>query len=117
MPRVRALRGRFWQRLQALFGNRVQLNGHPEDRLPNTLNVSFVGHVGAEILERLDGVAASTGSACHSGTIELSPVLKAMGVPPQAGMGAIRSSLGRSTTREDVDTVVERLEEALLPAA
>jgi cysteine desulfurase len=117
MPGVRALRDRFWQRLQALFGNRVQLNGHPEDRLPNTLNVSFVGHVGAEILERLDSVAASTGSACHRGTIELSPVLKAMGVPPEAGMGAVRFSLGRSTTREDVDTVVERLEEALLPAA
>jgi cysteine desulfurase len=117
MARVRALRDRFWQRLQSAFGNRVCLNGHPDHRLPNTLNVSFVGCVGAEILERLDGVAASTGSACHSGTIELSPVLKAMGVPPEVGMGAIRFSLGRGTTAEEIDEVAGRLEEVVSPAA
>src|SRR5262249_10908631 len=72
MDRVRALRDRFWEALQKQFGNRMRLNGHPTHRLPNTLNVSFVGRIGAEILERLDGVAASTGSACHSGRIELS---------------------------------------------
>ena len=87
----------------------MALNGHPTHRLPNTLNVSFVGRIGAEILERLDGVAASTGSACHSGRIELSPVLKAMGVTPEVGMGAIRFSLGRATTRDEIDAMVDGL--------
>lgn len=109
MDRVRGLRDRFWQSLQGQFGDRVVLNGHPEHRLPNTLNVSFVGQVGAEILAGLDGVAASLGSACHSGRVELSPVLKAMGVPPEIGMGAIRFSLGRSTTEAEIDRVVGSL--------
>ena len=113
MDRMRALRDHFWQGLREQFGNRVVLNGHPTHRLPNTLNVSFVGRIGAEILERLDGVAASTGSACHSGRIELSPVLEAMGVAPEVGMGAIRFSLGRRTTRDEINAVVERLTEVL----
>jgi len=77
--------------------------------LPNTLNMSFLGQVGAEVLARLDGVAASTGSACHTGHVELSPVLKAMGVNQDVGMGAIRFSLGRGTTREELDAVADRL--------
>ncbi len=113
MDRVRGLRDEFWQALRSRFGNRVALNGHPTQRLPNTLNVSFVGRVGAEILGRLDGLAASTGSACHSGRIELSPVLQAMGVTPEVGMGAIRFSLGRATTRSEIDTVTARLVEVL----
>jgi cysteine desulfurase len=84
--------------------------------LPNTLNVSFVGRIGAEILARLEGVAASTGSACHSGRIELSPVLEAMGVAPEIGMGAIRFSLGRTTARDEIDVVVERLTEIFAKA-
>src|SRR5262249_54267487 len=75
MERVRELRDRLWNELQTRFGDGVVLNGHPVHRLPNTLNVSFVGRIGAEILARLDGVAATTGSACHAGRIELSPVL------------------------------------------
>ncbi|MDZ3837022.1 MAG: cysteine desulfurase family protein [Rhodospirillales bacterium] len=117
MARVRALRERFWQALQQRLGDRVVLNGHPRHRLPNTLNISFVGHVGAEILQRLDGVAASTGSACHAGRIELSPVLKAMGVPPEIGMGAVRFSLGRGTTREEIDAVVDALSNMDLTSA
>ena len=78
-------------------------------RLPNTLNVSFIGQIGAEILARLDGVAATTGSACHSGRVELSPVLEAMGVEADVGMGAVRFSLGRTTTRDEIDTVVDQL--------
>ena len=109
MNQLRALRDHFWKELQKRFGNRVVLNGHPTLRLPNTLNVSFVGRIGAEILARLDGVAASTGSACHSGRIELSPVLEAMGILPEVGMGAVRFSLGRGTTRDEIDVVVERL--------
>jgi cysteine desulfurase len=109
MDAVRELRDLFWCLLQNKFGDRVVLNGHPIERLPNTLNVSFVAQVGAEILGRLPGVAASTGSACHAGSVELSPVLRAMGVAPEIGMGAIRFSLGRTTTREEIEAVVENL--------
>jgi cysteine desulfurase len=116
MHHVRALRDRFWQGLQQQFGDGVVLNGHSTHRLPNTLNMSFVGRIGAEILARLDGVAASTGSACHSGRIELSPVLQAMGVAPHVGMGAIRFSLGRATTRDEIDAALERLTHVLAVA-
>jgi cysteine desulfurase len=71
--------------------------------LPNTLNVNFVGHVGAELLAKVPEIAASTGSACHEGSITQSPVLCAMGVPPQIGRGAVRLSVGRFTTEEEVD--------------
>ena len=109
MERVERLRDRFWSALRQRFGDRVALNGHPEARLPNTLNVSFVGRDGAEVLARLEGVAASPGSACHAGRVELSPVLAAMGVAEHVGMGAVRFSLGRATTGEEIDTVVSRL--------
>lgn len=109
VDQIRALRDYFGQSLQKNFGNRVAINGHPTHRLPNTLNISFVGQIGAEILGRLDGVAASTGSACHSGRIELSPVLEAMGVSTEVGIGAVRFSLGRTTTRDEIDSVVEGL--------
>ena len=105
--RVRSLRDRLWNCLSEELGSRIVLNGHPELRLPNTLNVAFVGRVGAEVLRGLDGVAASTGSACHAGRVELSPVLAAMNVSPDAGMGAVRFSLGRWTTEEEIDSVVQ----------
>lgn len=110
---IEQLRDLFWRRLREEFDGKVVLNGHPTYRLPNTLNVSFPGQVGAEILQKLDGVAASTGSACHSGSIELSPVLKAMRTPPHTGMGAIRFSLGRTTTLEEIEAVVSRLKAIL----
>jgi cysteine desulfurase len=116
MDRIRTLRDHLWQALQRQFGNRVALNGHPTHRLPNTLNVSFVGRIGAEILGGLGGVAASTGSACHSGRIQLSPVLEAMGVAPEVGMGAVRFSLGRTTTRDEIDEVVQNLTDLLATA-
>lgn len=92
--------------LKSLYGDAVHLNGHPVKRLPNTLNISFAGRLGSEVLAALQTVAASTGSACHSGRPELSPVLAAMGVPESIGLGAVRFSLGRSTTREEIDEVV-----------
>ena len=113
MEPIQKLRDRFWDRLSSEFGDRVVLNGHPTERLPNTLNVSFPGRVGADILRALPGVAASTGSACHSGSIRLSPVLEAMRIPADVGMGAIRFSLGRSTSQDEIDAVVDRLKEAL----
>jgi cysteine desulfurase len=106
--RIQALRDRLWSGLLGALGpDRVVLNGHPEHRLPNTLNVGFVGRIGAEVLASLDGVAASTGSACHEGSVELSPVLRAMGVPEHVGMGAMRFSLGRATTASEIDHVVQ----------
>ena len=113
VARIERLRDRFWSALRQRFGDRVALNGHPESRLPNTLNVSFVGREGANVLARLDGVAASTGSACHSGRVELSPVLAAMQVPEHVGMGAVRFSLGRGTTGEEIDSVVSKLSRVL----
>jgi cysteine desulfurase len=109
MAQVRGLRDALWDGLRERFGSRVVLNGHPEERLPNTLNVSFAGEVGSKILARLPSLAASTGSACHFGRVELSPVLEAMRVPPEIGMGAIRFSLGRSTTRAEIEEVLELL--------
>jgi cysteine desulfurase len=109
MKCIRMLRDRLWQGLREVFGDAVVLNGHPELRLPNTLNVSFVGRVGAEVLARLDGVAASTGSACHSGRVELSPVLSAMRVPEHVGMGAVRFSLGRANSETEIDSVLKQL--------
>jgi cysteine desulfurase len=113
MPTVRELRDHFWQLLRDALGDRVVLNGHPDERLPNTLNVSFVGHSGVEILASMEGVAASTGSACHEGTVTLSPVLAAMGVSPEVGTGAIRFSLGRTTTRAEIEHVVASVREAV----
>jgi len=110
---VRDLRDRFWAALQERFGDGVRLNGHPTERLCNTLSVDFVGRVGSEILAALPGVAASTGSACHADRVTLSPVLEAMRVPPEVGMGAVRFSLGRSTTWDELDAVVEGLATAL----
>jgi cysteine desulfurase len=107
--RLRELRDRLWERLRAGLGERVVLNGHPVQRLPNTLNVNFVGHLGAELLQAVPEIAASTGSACHEGKVTQSPVLCAMGVPPEIGRGAVRLSVGRFTTEQEVDRAAEVL--------
>jgi cysteine desulfurase len=106
LPEIKSLCDRFYERLGEIFGGLVTLNGHPAHRLPNTLNVNFVGRIGAEVLSALPGVAASTGSACHAGSVALSPVLAAMGVPAAEGMGAVRFSLGRTTTWEELEQVL-----------
>ena len=105
---VRRLRDRLWTGLSSLSVD-IRLNGHPSRRLPNTLNLSFPGRDGREILVALPDVAASTGSACHSGGTEPSPVLAAMGVPRDVGAGAIRLSLGRMTTEAEVEELIERI--------
>jgi cysteine desulfurase len=107
--RLQQLRDRLWNRLRGKLAERVVLNGHPELRLPNTLNVSFVGHFGGELLAKTPCVAASTGSACHEGIVKLSPVLRAMGVEPEIGKGAVRLSVGRFTTDEEIDRAAEAL--------
>ena len=113
MQATRRLRDLLWEHLRVALGERVSLNGHVDERLPNTLNVSFAGQVGAEILARMPEVAASTGSACHAGRTELSPVLEAMGIVPEVGRGAIRFSLGRGTTEEEIEQLVHRLSRLL----
>jgi cysteine desulfurase len=108
-PEIRRRRDRFWHALQAGFGQRIVLNGAAEPRLPNTLNASFVGHVGDDILARLPQLAASTGAACHAGHTQISPVLAAMGIANDVATGAIRFSLGRDTTDEQISAVVTML--------
>jgi cysteine desulfurase len=104
--RLQSLRDRLFDRLHQALGDRIIVNGHPDQRLPNTLNINFVGHIGADLLKRVPEIAASTGSACHEGTIKLSPVLAAMGVPPEIGKGAVRLSVGRFTTEDEIDQAV-----------
>jgi cysteine desulfurase len=109
--RVSALRDRLWNGIAARVPD-VKLNGHPTQRLPGTANICY-RHVESEsIVLGLDlrGIATSAGSACTSGNVEPSHVLVAMGVPLDWAMGAVRSSLGRSTTAEDIDYVVESIE-------
>jgi cysteine desulfurase len=110
---ARELRDYLWTSLKKRHGEAVILNGHAEYRLPNTLNVSFVNRVSADLLAEIGGVAASGGSACHSGRVELSPVLAAMKVPEHEGMGAVRFSLGRDTTRLDIDEALQLINAAL----
>jgi cysteine desulfurase len=89
------------------------LNGHPQKRLPNTLNVSVPGVEGAKILAGIPSLMASTGAACHDRSVKLSHVLSAMGVPPGVGMGALRLTVGRSNTVEQIEEaarlIVERV--------
>lgn len=110
---VKALTDYFFRQLKDNFGEIIHLNGHPDLRLPNTLNISFIGYNGHEILNQLKDVAASTGSACHSGMTSVSPVLSAMGVTEDIGRGAVRFSLGRQTTREEIDLVMEGLKQVI----
>ena len=111
------LREDFWQKLQEHFGEQIVLNGHPEQRLPNTLNVSFRGQIGGDILAQLPWLAASTGSACHAGSLHISPVLEAMGVSKDIGAGAVRFSLGRSTTQAETDAVVDAISQLVVGAS
>lgn len=87
------------------------LNGHPIQRLPNNINLSFGMVDGESLMCMLDlnGIAVSTGSACSSGSTEASHVLTAMGVPADLVQGAIRFSISKSTSKQDIDFVVEKL--------
>ena len=89
----------------------VRVNGHPERRLPGTLNVSFPGAEGESLIMSLDiaGIAVSTGSACTSGAIEPSHVLLALGRDPRTALGSVRFSFGRDNSMGDVDCVMDRL--------
>ncbi|MGW5123030.1 cysteine desulfurase family protein [Streptomyces sp. NPDC004069] len=101
--RIRGLRDELHHRLVDALPGRVRLNGPAERRLPNTLNIGIDGVPGHRVLDGAPRVAASTGSACHSGTHTPSPVLTAMGVDPARALEAVRLSLGRWTTRDEIE--------------
>jgi cysteine desulfurase len=108
--RVLELRDRLEQGLAAAIPD-TRLNGHPFKRLPNTVSFSFKFVEGEAILLLLDqlGICASSGSACTSGSLEPSHVLRAMGVPFTYAHGSIRFSLSRFNSAEEVDFVVEQM--------
>lgn len=109
-PRVRRLRDRLEQGIMAAIPE-VKLNGHPQLRLPNTLNVSFAYIEGESILLNFDmkGIAASSGSACTSGSLEPSHVMCAMCVDVVLAHSSTRFSLGPDNTEEDVDYILREL--------
>jgi cysteine desulfurase len=105
---VKALRDRLHAALRTAVPG-LELNGHLERRLPNTLNVSFPGSDGERLLAAIPAVAAATGSACHSGRAEPSPVLTAMGVDSARALGAVRLSLGYDTSEAEIDAAAALL--------
>jgi cysteine desulfurase len=111
---VRRLRDAFESALFRRIPELV-LNGHPTERLPNTVNISFRYVEGEALLLNLDmlGIACSSGSACTSGSLEASPILLAMGADPTDAQGALRFSLGRGNTAEDVSYTVDCIEQVV----
>jgi len=107
-PRMRALRDRLHAALLARVPD-LRLNGHREQRLPNTLSISFPGLEANTILDELEHVAASAGAACHADQVDVSQVLQAMAVPIHAAMGTIRFSVGRPTTPEEIDRAADEI--------
>jgi cysteine desulfurase len=105
---MRALRNRLRDGLLAKVP-KITINGHPEDVLPNTLNDSFPGAEGEAILLSMDleGIEASTGSACASGSLEPSHVLMAIGAGAERSHGSIRFSLGEGISKEDIDYIID----------
>lgn len=106
--RMRRLRDALWERLAAAIPN-LRLNGHPDQRLPNTLNVRFPEVTGDAVLAGAPEIAASTGSACHAGQTRPSAVVLAMGVPAEEALGSVRLTLGRSTSGDDVARAADAL--------
>jgi cysteine desulfurase len=113
MARMKFLRDRLYEGLLGRLTN-IRLNGHFEHRLPNTLNISFKGQEANRILEDIGlEVAASAGAACHSDSVVISHVLKAMAVPLEWAKGTLRFSVGRMTTEAEIDKTIRVVAEAL----
>src|SRR5262245_7746755 len=108
MPRLAALRDKLKNAIESKL-DEVFLNGHPTERLPNNLNISFAYVEGESLLMGLDDVAVSSGSACTSATLEPSYVLKALGVGEDLAHTSIRFGLGRFNTEEEVDYVLNKV--------
>lgn len=109
--RVHQLRDELWRRLREQVPG-IALNGHVDQRLPNTLNVRFPVVSGTELLAATPEIAASTGSACHDGQESASAVILAMGVPAAQAVGTVRLTLGRMTTTDDITRAAEALARA-----
>ena len=110
MAHMQTMSDRLWEGLNRELDtpNLLKLNGHPDQRLPNTLNISFRSIEANTLLSEIgDQVAASAGAACHAESVDVSPVLEAMGVPLEYAMGTVRFSVGRMTTAEEIDRAVE----------
>ncbi len=112
--RQESLRELLWKGLSDISPDVVRLSP-AAGSLPNTLTVAFPGHVGADILDAAPAIAASTGSACHSGQHTPARTLLAMGVSAELAIGTVRLSLGRSTTVQDIGDAVAALRAALRP--
>jgi cysteine desulfurase len=112
MSRIRGLRDRLHDQIRSAIPG-TALNGHPEQRLPNTLYLTFPGMTGEGVLNKIPDLCASTGAACHDRSVRLSHVLEAMGVREDVGKGAIRLSLGRPTTEAEVDQAAQWLIETV----
>lgn len=112
--KMTALRDRLMTGIQARISE-VKLNGHPTNRLPNNVNFSFKYIEGESILLLLDmnGIAASSGSACTSGSLDPSHVLLALGLPHEIAHGSVRLTLGDETTEEDIDYTIDVLEKTV----
>jgi cysteine desulfurase len=112
MAHSKAMRDRLFIGLKNRI-KEIALNGHPEKRLPNTLNVSFFGIDARFLLSGLKEIAASAGSACHAGSTSISSVLAAMNVPPELAQGTIRFSTGKMTIEEEIDKAVNLIATAV----
>ena len=113
MTHMQHMRDRLYEGIKSRCAN-IRVNGHPQKRLPNTLSISFEGLEANRILDHISSrVAASAGAACHSDTIEVSGVLKAMDVPLNWAKGTLRLTTGRGTTTEDIDKAVEVISKAV----
>ncbi|MEO1336714.1 MAG: aminotransferase class V-fold PLP-dependent enzyme, partial [Myxococcota bacterium] len=116
---VRQRRDELWQRLAASIPG-ILINGHPTDRLPNTLNVRFPNVSGLAILAAAPQIAASTGSACHAGQESASSVILDLGSSEREALGSVRLSLGRETSQDEVERAANALIQAwrqVVPAA
>lgn len=109
---MKKLRDRLWDGFQQHLPD-IILNGHPEKRLPNTLNVSFPGIDANTLLDELTEVAASPGAACHTDVAEPSAVLVAMKVPIEQALGTIRFSTGKLNDEEQIDRAIEYIVSAV----
>ena len=102
VQRVQYLRDLLEQRLTELLPGTFHLNGHRTERLPNTLNISVDRIIGEEVLAAIPQIASSTGSACHEGSTEPSAVLMAMGLSRARALSALRLTLGRWSTEDEI---------------
>ena len=112
-PRLQQLRDSLRKQLEQYLAGPIYLNGHETQRLPNTLNISIEGIIGEEVLAATPEIASSTGSACHEGSTDPSPVLMAMGLSRERALAALRLTLGRWSTSQEVEQAASLLAQTI----